>query len=152
MTDRANVKIIPPLIPAIALVIGGGMHIYFPIQLGEPGLFVPLGVIVGLISIALVLAAVRELSKAKTTFDVRKQTTSLVTGGIFHFTRNPTYLSMVMLGLAIALILNSAFMLVAAILGGGALYWFVIRHEEAYLAAIFGDQYKAYTATVRRWI
>jgi protein-S-isoprenylcysteine O-methyltransferase Ste14 len=34
----------------------------------------------------------------------------------------------------------------------GTLYLTVIRHEERYLAATFGDEYDDYRGRVRRWL
>jgi protein-S-isoprenylcysteine O-methyltransferase Ste14 len=92
----------------------------------------------------------RNLSR-KTAFDVRKETTALVTSGVFRFTRNPVYLSMVLLVIGVGLALNSLWSLVLAIPTGSALCLTAIKPEERYLDARFGDAYRAYRATVPRW-
>lgn len=96
--------------------------------------------------------AVREISKAKTASDVRNPTTNLITSGIFGFSRNPTYLSMVMLCFGIAMIANSLPLLLAAVMVGSGLCLLVIRKEEAYLQRKFADQYTTYFQSVRRWL
>ena len=52
------------------------------------------------------LLAAREIVRGKTAFDVRKETTALVASGVFRFTRNPVYLSMVLLVIGVGLTLN----------------------------------------------
>jgi protein-S-isoprenylcysteine O-methyltransferase Ste14 len=133
VNDRANVKILPPAIPAIAMSIGGIIHAMNPVEVSESGGLMPLGVVFVLTSIILVLAAVREIFLARTAFDVRKPSTSLVTTGVFRFSRNPTYLSMMFLCFGIALIVNSLPLFLASVLVGSGLCLFLISTEESYI-------------------
>ena len=94
----------------------------------------------------------RELSKARTAFDVRKPTTNLVRQGVFRLSRNPVYFSMLLLCAAIALLANSVALLALSLPAGSALCLLVIRKEERYLEQKFGSEYLAYKASVRRWI
>lgn len=78
--------------------------------------------------------------------------TTLVTGGIYRHTRNPMYLglSIVLLGWGVYL----ANALALLIVPGFVLYItrFQIVPEERVLSALFGAQYQAYQARVRRWL
>ena len=81
-----------------------------------------------------------------------QNTSSLVTRGIYGFTRNPMYL-----GLALALLGWAAFLSAAWPLLGPPLFVayvniFQIRPEERVLSGLFGDEYTRYTRRVRRWI
>lgn len=81
-----------------------------------------------------------------------RRTTSLVTTGIFRWTRNPMYL-----GLATALLGWAAFLSAAWPLLGPVLFVlyvnrFQIQAEERILTELFGDEYTDYTRRVRRWI
>lgn len=76
----------------------------------------------------------------------------LVTTGIYRYTRNPMYLGIIGLLLAIAIHVGTLPFYLAA-----AVYFIVINHvfcpyEEAKLAATFGDHYNAYRNRVRRWL
>ncbi len=152
MSDNANVSIIPPVIPAVAMLLGGAVHWMNPVGLGPAEALIPVGMMLVVCSILVVALAVREISKAKTAFDVRKPTTNLITTGIFGFSRNPTYLSMVMFCFGIALIANSLSLLLAAVMVGSGLCLLVIRKEESYLRLKFADQYSTYIRSVRRWV
>lgn len=110
------------------------------------------GVILVLCSVILVVLAVGELSKAKTAFDVRKPTINLVTTGIFGYSSNPTYLSLVMICFGFAFLVNSLAMFLASIMVGSVLCLLVIRNEETYLQQKFKAQYFLYSQSVRRWI
>lgn len=152
MTDHAPVRIIPPLIPLLAMAAGSAIHLLAPYPVGPDGVVLPAGFALIAVSVGVVLAAARELARHRTAFDVRKSTTTLVTGGVYAFSRNPVYLAMMLLTTGIALGVNSLAMLVAAIPAGSALCLAVIRPEERYLSEKFGRAYEAYVLRVRRWI
>jgi protein-S-isoprenylcysteine O-methyltransferase Ste14 len=103
---------------------------------------------------AITFTGAATLRAAKTTLlPMRPQkTTSLVTTGIFKWTRNPMYL-----GLATALVGWAAFLSAAWPLLGPVLFVlyvnrFQIRPEERVLTELFGAQYESYTHRVRRWL
>lgn len=104
------------------------------------------------VSVALAVAALRSLARAQTAFDARKATTALVTTGVFHLTRNPTYLSLALLQIGLALVLNSMWALLSVIPAVVATHLGVILPEERYLAAKFGQKYIEYASRVRRWV
>ena len=152
MQDNANVKILPPIVLAVALGLGIPVGILLPTRLLPAEAAVPLGLGVVAISVLLVIAAVRELRRKKTAFDVRKPTSAIVRTGVFRLTRNPVYLSMMLLYVGVSLLINSPWMLLLAIPTGSALCLAAIKTEERYLEAKFGDAYREYRATVPRWI
>ena len=152
MQDNADVKILPPIVLAVALGLGIPVGILLPTRLLPAEAAVPLGLGVVAISVLLVIAAVRELRRKKTAFDVRKPTSAIVRTGVFRLTRNPVYLSMMLLYVGVSLLINSPWMLLLAIPTGSALCLAAIKPEERYLEAKFGDAYREYRATVPRWI
>jgi protein-S-isoprenylcysteine O-methyltransferase Ste14 len=152
MQDRASVAILPPVIPLIALSIGGIAHFIFRAPIADRLIVTPFGAILMSLSVGLVSLASRELAQARTAFDVRKSTTRLVQGGVYSLSRNPIYLSMLLLCWAIGLLSNSLSILLAALPAGSALCLAVIRPEERYLERKFGPAYRDYTRRVRRWL
>ena len=54
--------------------------------------------------------------------------------------------------LGITLLLNTPWPLVLLPPMMLVLHWGVVRHEERYLEAKFGEPYRAYHSRVRRWI
>lgn len=106
-------------------------------------------IVAGLWIIAL---ARRELRRHGQPTDPGQPTRQLVTTGIFARSRNPLYLgaACLMLGAALAAdILWLALLLVPALV---ACHIILIRPEERYLVARFGDAYREYAERVRRWI
>lgn len=100
------------------------------------------------------LAGIVSFLRAKTTVNPTKpeNTSSLVTAGIYRATRNPMYLGLLLVLVAWAAFLSSAW----ALLGPVAFVLFINRFqiapEERVMAAMFGANYAEYAARVRRWL
>lgn len=82
-----------------------------------------------------------------------ERASSLVTGGVYQITRNPMYVGMLFLLLALGLYLAHW----PALLLGPLAYVlylnrFQIAPEERVLLGLFGEEYRAYTGRVRRWL
>lgn len=91
--------------------------------------------------------------QAKTTVDPRhpEATSALVQHGIFRFSRNPMYLSLLMLLLAFVFWRGNLFGIGYVASCAIYLHHFQILPEEAVLKAKFGHAYQDYCAKVRRW-
>ncbi|HET9219946.1 MAG TPA: isoprenylcysteine carboxylmethyltransferase family protein [Terriglobia bacterium] len=152
MEDRAKVIVLPPLIPLSSIGTGFLIHLVLPIPIATAAVTTPVGIFLVVVSILLVVAAAYELAKARTAFDVRKPTTTLVHRGVFRLSRNPVYFSMLLLCVGVAFLANSAALLALSFPAGSALCLLVIRKEEHYLEQKFGSTYRAYKSSVRRWI
>ena len=115
-------------------------------RLNFSALLLILGVVIGLISLY-------QFYKAKTSVDPRSPTkaTKLVTGGVYRFTRNPMYLAMLLLLLALGLKLGNAFNAITAAFFVAYMNRFQIEPEEETLSDLFGKEYKTYCTAVRRW-
>lgn len=150
-TDSANVMP-APIYYIGAGAVGGALEAFFPSSVLTGGGTRWLAAGSAVVSIALLASAVRELRKAGTAFDVRKSSTAIVSSGAFRFTRNPTYLALTLLLVAIALTLNSAWLLASAVPALLLTHHLVVLPEERYLAAKFGADYTEYQARVRRWV
>ncbi len=80
------------------------------------------------------------------------RSTALATRGVYRVTRNPMYVGMALLLLAWAACLQAILPLAGPALFVLYITRFQIRPEERMLRAIFGEEYAAYTARVRRWL
>lgn len=81
-----------------------------------------------------------------------ESTTTLVTSGIYQYSRHPMYLGFFFLLLGFSLLLANGLSILVL-----ALYVFVMNYtqiqpEEKALLKQFGDQYSDYCKTVRRWL
>lgn len=77
--------------------------------------------------------------------------TKLVSGGIYSITRNPMYLSLLLLLLAWGLFLGNAFNTLLAAAFVSYMNRYQIKPEEEALEKIFGNEFLAYKIKVRRW-
>ncbi|MBM1107559.1 isoprenylcysteine carboxylmethyltransferase family protein [Aurantibacter crassamenti] len=109
-------------------------------------------VLVG-IAILIGLFSVGNFFKNKTTVDPTKpnKASSLVTGGIFAYSRNPMYLALLLVLVAFAIRLGNAFNILLAALFVSYMNRFQISPEEEALSKLFGKQYQLYKKSVRRW-
>ena len=78
--------------------------------------------------------------------------TRFVATGPYRFVRNPMYLGGVaaILGIGLAISSSAVILLAAGFLL--VMHAFVLLHEEPALERRFGDSYRQYRASVRRWI
>jgi protein-S-isoprenylcysteine O-methyltransferase Ste14 len=146
---------IPP--PVLALCLA--LLMWFMSSLVPP-LAVPFGVRIG-VALALVLigqsisiSGIVSFRRAKTTINPIKLSaaSSLVSSGVYRFTRNPMYLGLLVTLLAWAVFLSNLLVLLAAPLFVLYIDRFQINPEERVLSSLFGAEYAAYKARVRRWL
>jgi protein-S-isoprenylcysteine O-methyltransferase Ste14 len=79
-------------------------------------------------------------------------TVRILQSGPFRRSRNPLYLGLIALDVAVALLAHSFWALAFVPVGFVALWWGAVRPEERYLSGTFGSEYEAYRARVRRWL
>ncbi len=151
-SDNAGVVAPAPVIYGAAIAVGLSAEFALPLApLPRPVGFW-LGVAIIAASISIVVSAFRALARARTAFDARKPTISIVTDGAFRYSRNPTYLSLTLLHVGVALVLGSLWVLLMVVPAVAAIHWGVVLREERYLEAKFGEEYRSYARKVRRWV
>ena len=111
------------------------------------------GALYGL-GLAIISIGVHTFRRAQTTIDPRtpEKTSQLVTHGIYNRTRNPMYLGFTIMLLGVAVHLGNYLAFAVLPLFSFLLTRLQIIPEERNMRAIFGDQYEAYVARVRRWM
>jgi len=102
--------------------------------------------------LGLFAAASGAFVRHRTTLIPNRPAAALVTSGVYRFTRNPMYVSLVLLYLAVTLVLDSWWPVVFLPLVVIAVDRFIIRREERYLAQAFPGEYAEYRVRVRRWM
>jgi len=147
--------IVPPPIVFFALIlIGFIVQWLFPLTFmfnnWPSRLFValPLFIASGLIAIN----ALTIMKKSKTAINFNNPTTKFIAEGSFRFTRNPLYLSLLIVMACIAIVANSAWHLIAFVILFLFFNFGIVMREEQYLENCFGEEYKQYKNRVRRWI
>ncbi len=110
-----------------------------------------LGLLLVGLGILITLGAAAQMALAQTTLIPRRDPSSLVTSGLFAWSRNPIYLSDLILLLGAILWLDA--ILALPLLAG--FVWLIqtrfIRDEEARLTAAFGPEFDLWAARTRRW-
>lgn len=152
--DSARVRFPPPFVYLGALMLGFGLARL----LGRPGFGIgetapiALGGVLFVAGAAFVLAAIGLFRKAGTNPEPWRPATSIVSTGIYRWTRNPMYLGMALVHAGIAVGFDSVVALTMLPAAMVVIQTQVIAREEAYLAAKFGEGYLGYKTRVRRWI
>jgi protein-S-isoprenylcysteine O-methyltransferase Ste14 len=144
-------KILPPhyFALSLALMIGLGL-----LDVGRllPAPWPWLGLLPLAAGILLAVQGSRLFAKAATNIVPFSESTSLVTEGVFAFSRNPMYSGMLLALAGVALLLNSLFAALVIVPFYLIIRYFFIRHEEQLMETTFGDRYLEYKARVRRWV
>jgi protein-S-isoprenylcysteine O-methyltransferase Ste14 len=156
-TDSAHKSnwTIAEIVFGVPFLIGMGLQFVFPLSL-PPGILhkvlVLIGVALIITSIGFIVISRRAMSHYGQPTDPGHPTSKVVKTGMFSISRNPLYLSSVILFLGIALTTNTFWAFAALLVSIIACHYILIIPEEKYLAAKFGEEYKEYTNTVHRWL
>jgi protein-S-isoprenylcysteine O-methyltransferase Ste14 len=153
-TDAAPVRIPPPLVYLGALILGGLWHsqvIPFPIAL-PLGFRLGIATVLGLAGVALIAGALRLFRETGQDPKPWETTPSICSTGVYRVSRNPMYVGMALLQASIGVGWGNGWILALLPVSIALVYASAIRHEEEYLEAKFGDEYRDYKRSVRRWL
>ena len=148
-----ELKIHPPIILLLSLILVYGLSHTLPL-LALPLIFSSLYWYVGCIGVLIALAGLWEFRKAKTTIDPTKPENAsyLVSGGIYRVTRNPMYLGMQLIIIAVVFKFGNYFGFIALPFFILYITQFQIKPEEHIIEGVFGEEYVNYKKKVRRWL
>jgi protein-S-isoprenylcysteine O-methyltransferase Ste14 len=144
--------LLPPHYFLAALIASGLLDRYLPIADVIPTPFRYVGAIPLVAGLWIVVSSARNFSRHGTAIKPFEPSTALVTSGWYRFTRNPMYLSMLLILIGVAVLLGSPQAFLPAVIQGLILHYRFVVPEEAQLAATFGDRYQEYRGQVRRWL
>ncbi len=146
-----NIPVKPPLIYLLSIVTGLVIQIIFPVKI-LPSLAIVLGLVLIAVGLALNVWSDRLFGEANTAVNPDITPTTLVTSGVYQYTRNPMYLGLTLLQIGIGLALNNIWLLLILVPTLFIMTTQVIQREETFLKAEFGQAYLEYKAKVRRWL
>ncbi|HKW93107.1 MAG TPA: isoprenylcysteine carboxylmethyltransferase family protein [Methylomirabilota bacterium] len=154
--DAAAVRIFPPAVPLLTILVGVGLNRVWPLDFGfvvpAPACYWVGGVIVVAAILGLGVWPVVLFRRSGQSENPWKPTSSIVARGPFRLTRNPMYLQMLIVCLGVAVMLTNGWIVVLTPIGAWVLQRLAILPEEAYLERKFGDAYVVYKRRVRRWL
>ncbi|MBZ2162763.1 methyltransferase family protein [Alteromonas stellipolaris] len=147
-------KIPPVVVFFIAVIlmwvttkVAGFLNVYHPFKIQSLILCVLLGV-------GFALLGVTWFKKHKTSVNPIKtdRVVSLVTSGVYQYSRNPMYVGMLLCLVGIGLYTSNPLNILFIVLFVWYMNKYQITPEEAFLTDKFGASYTEYMKTVRRWL
>jgi protein-S-isoprenylcysteine O-methyltransferase Ste14 len=150
--DNPGVIAFPPLIWLVNAVISVLVHLVIRLPIMSYGICLVCGIVLIILAPTLALSALRTMQAAGTNVDPAKPALTIVRDGPFRFTRNPMYLALCLVQIALGFFLNDWITLLFVVPLALILHYGVVLREEKYLAAKFGELYLQYKREVRRWI
>jgi protein-S-isoprenylcysteine O-methyltransferase Ste14 len=150
--DNSGVRFPPPLIYVLGLLAGWLLERKHPLAPLPRNFAIAAGIVLLIAGLALARSGARAIWKANSSIIPMRPTTAIVSDGVYRFTRNPMYVSMVVIYVGIALLIRASWALVLLPVVVIAVDRLVIAKEEGYLRGKFGETYMNYCSRVRRWI
>jgi len=140
-----ELKIPPPAVAVFAAIVMWG------VSRATPSWEIPA---LARIGVAFSVSGVIAFRRAKTTINptTPEAASSLVSSGVYRATRNPMYVGLLLVLVAWAVFLSSGWALPGPLVFAAYIRRFQITPEERVLSALFGTEYSAYKARVRRWL
>lgn len=145
---------VPPL--ALVFLFGGLMWLVSPYSMftiALPWRSVS-SLIFYIVGSAIVLAGVLTFRRMKTTVNplTPEATTTMVTSGIYRFTRNPMYLGFLLMLVGLAIYLSNLLAFAFLPLFVWYMNRFQILPEERALGTKYSEAFTVYKRSVRRWV
>ena len=141
----------PPVIYLMSLGVGFLLEGLLP-GAELPGWAQWAGAAVIIAGVVLVVSFERAFKRAGTDANPYRPSTALATDGPYRFSRNPGYLGMAITYVGITLAAEAPWALVMLVPATVLMQFGVIAREERYLEGLFGDEYRSYKRTTRRWM
>lgn len=158
--DRANVITFPPMIWLFSINTGFtiatlNMYHFQYYQIHNMFDFYrswELGLFVFILGSSLIFPAIKKFNSIHEDPNPTSPTTNIIKTGIYKYSRNPMYLGLMLLQLSLGMLLSMIHIGIMTIFTYIIFKYYVIKPEEKYLLAKFGDEYDKYKSDVRRWI
>ncbi|WP_041852969.1 methyltransferase family protein [Vibrio antiquarius] len=151
---KLELKVPPVAVFLLVILLMYGLTVLVPsLNISVPFVEVVVGGLT-LLSGYMGIAGVYEFHKVKTTVNPVKPDTasSVVRTGVFSFSRNPMYMALLLLIIAIGLWWQHLSVVLCSVVFVSYINRFQIKPEERVLERLFGEEYVDYKNHVRRWI
>ena len=150
----ARVRLPPPFVFLGFLLIGVFLHsVVLPLGFPLPrSITLATGALLVVAAIALFATALRLFRASGQHPRPWLPTPSLIVEGPYRFSRNPIYLAMTLVQIGLGFLLDDAWIVVLSAASLTAVHFIAVRPEEAYLLDRFGEPYRRYLVSVRRYL
>lgn len=152
--EGAAVRIAPPLVYLGGVIVGAVLHAsVMPLPIGlSPGLRIAAGVAAAMLGLVLMGGAIGLFRRTGQDPKPWESTPEIISTGVYRVTRNPMYVGMALLQIAIGVGLANWWIIILVPIVLAIVHATAVRHEEVYLECKFGDEYTRYKSSVRRWL
>jgi protein-S-isoprenylcysteine O-methyltransferase Ste14 len=142
----------PPAIPLIALLLSWALGRMWPISIEWPHGWFWAGLALVVLPFALPIWAARTFRLHQTPVNPRGVVGVIATDGPYRFSRNPMYLSLMLVYVGGSLLFRLPWAWLLLPIVFLSLQFGIIVPEENYLEGKFGEAYLHYKTQVRRWL
>src|SRR5438093_13541466 len=150
--DNPGVIAFPPLIWLVNAVISVLLHLFIRLPIMRYSACLVCGFVWIFLVLKLALWVLKLLNAAARNVNPAKPTLTIVRSGPFRFTRNPMYLALCLVQIALGFFLNDWITLLFVAPLALIMHYGVILREERYLTDKFGEPYLELKREVRRWL
>jgi protein-S-isoprenylcysteine O-methyltransferase Ste14 len=150
--DNAGVVVLPPLLYGVAFVAFLALRWFWPRPLLGRAMALWSGIALAMIAAAIAVWGIRTMRIAGTNVNPALPTTVVLTSGPFRFSRNPLYVALTLFYLGLTLALNTWWGIVVLVPLLIIMHYGVVLREERYLEQKFGEEYRQYQSSVRRYL
>lgn len=152
--DNPGIKIPPPLLYLAIFLLAIVIQKILP--LNKVFFYTATSKIIGLVFILIGLffnfPALLQFIKTKNTVVTVKPANSLQTKGIYSVSRNPMYISLLLIYTGLSFLIGNWWNLVLLPFLFLVVQEYIIKREERYLDRRFGQEYTDYKSQVGRWL
>lgn len=150
--DNPKVLVPPPVIALVIILAGTVAGLIKSLRFINGNARYITGAALLAVSVAIGLTAFLKMKRVGTNVDVRKPATTVLTDGIYAYSRNPIYVGMTVFIIAVSVLLNNLWIMILIPVFILIMKRGVIEREERYLEQKFGAEYTDYKKRVRRWL
>lgn len=150
--DSPGVRVPPPALYALAVLGGWALNRRGPLPIAD-------GIVIHVVAAALtagcvvlMASSIGNFHRSRTSIVPIRPASALVISGPYRFTRNPMYVGLALLTVALGLFMDNWWPILLLLPVLLAVRVFVIAPEERYLKRRFGAEYVGYMQRVRRWV
>lgn len=110
-----------------------------------------IGILLGGFGTVMIILALMTLSENNLTAKPYEGTSKIINQGMYKISRNPVYFGMVLILMAVFCLMGSITSLVVVFVFAAIIDERIVKEEEAFMEAKFGQEYIQYKAKVSRW-
>jgi protein-S-isoprenylcysteine O-methyltransferase Ste14 len=150
--DNPGVVALPPFLYGGAFLVVLLCRAVWPLPIVERGSLLSPGLALAAIAIGIAVWGRRTMVAAGTNVRPTLPATAIVTTGPFRFSRNPLYCALTLLYLGLTAIFNTWWGVIVLAPLLLVMHFGVVVREERYLERKFGETYRQYRGSVRRYL